>query len=181
LPLKSYLDVDINGTRYLGLEYPSGVGELRSGSQFKTDNGTKFPSCEYYNATDPLGHFQLVIDYKGFPSYPGVEESTQWEAYSPAKHSIADINSPNNGFRFKLKNVAPSELTTDKVINDDQQFVRIISRGQYFANIFVQGQTKTLPVYRIKIEFTAKLGDGFLSPSTTRGEAIVTYWSMNAY
>jgi hypothetical protein len=181
LPIKSFLDVDINGTRYLSVEYPSGVGELRSGPQYQSSGGIAFPSCEYYNVPDPLGHFQLVIDYKGFPSYPGVAESTQWAAYLPAKHPIADSNNPNEGFRFTLKYVAPSNITTDKVINDDAQHVQIISRGQSSTNTLVQGQIKTFPVYRIKIKFASKLGDGFSSPSTISGEAIVTYWSMNAY
>ncbi len=181
LPIESFLDIDLNGNPYLAIERPSDAGLLRSGPLYLRDGGVLVPSCEYFNATDPLGHFQLVIDYKGFPSYPGVEEAIQWEAYIPSKHPIADVGSPEQGFRFTLKYVAPSDLTTTQVVNDAAQFVQIISRGQNSTNILVQGQIKTFPVYRIKIKFSARLGDGFAPPFTISGEAIVSYWSMNAY
>jgi hypothetical protein len=182
LPLKSFLDINRNGIQYLGLEYPSGVGELRSGPQYQNSNGILIPSCQYYQVPNPLDHFQLIIDYKGFPFNPaGVPEPTQWQAYLPAKHPIADFHNPVEGFEFILKYVAPSDITTGNVPNDGTQYVQIISRGQYSTNILVQGQIKTFPVYRIKIKFAAKLGDGFSPASTISGEAIVTYWSINAY
>jgi hypothetical protein len=67
------------------------------------------------------------------------------------------------------------------VLNNEGQFVQIISRGPSSTNALVQGQIKTFPVYRIKAKFSAKLGDGASSVWIITGEAIVTYWSMNAY
>lgn len=166
VPMKSSVNIMVNNTNVQG-------GELFYPLTFtwvaRSDIDSPLPICQVYNVNDPNGNLRLTFEYKD-PAFYSLTTAERWELFTPAMLGIADINHPDMGFKLTLKTVdSYYELTSDKIANDADQYVQIISRGTYVP---ISG----VPVYIIKINFSAKIADDFNNQQTVSGTAVLPFF-----